>query len=88
MPQNKKPNTARNEEQTQQGSAEEQERRSEEVYHSGSVTTEGGRHKIHCLTIIGQVEGHYILPPQNKTTKYEHVIPQLVAIEEDQSIFE
>ena len=86
MPQNKKPNTARNEEQTQQGSTEEQERRSEEVYHSGSVTTEGGRHKIHCLTIIGQVEGHYILPPQNKTTKYEHVIPQLVAIEEDQSI--
>ena len=63
-----------------------EERRSEEIYHSGSVTTQGGRHKIHCLTIIGQVEGHYILPPQNKTTKYEHVIPQLVAIEEDQSI--
>lgn len=36
---------------------------------------------IHCLTIIGQVEGHIILPPQNKTTKYEHIIPQLVAIE-------
>ena len=36
----------------------EEERRSEEIYHSGSVTTEGGRHKIHCLTIIGQVEGH------------------------------
>lgn len=65
---------------------DEKERQAEEVYHSGSVTTEGGRHKIHCLTIIGQVEGHYILPPQNKTTKYEHVIPQLVAIEEDKSI--
>ena len=52
---------------------------------TGSVTT-GGRHQIHCLTIIGQVEGHYILPPQNKTTKYEHVIPQLVAIEEDPEI--
>jgi ATP-dependent protease ClpP protease subunit len=37
---------------------------------------------IHCLTIIGQIEGHVILPPQNKTTKYEHIIPQLVAIEE------
>ncbi len=48
---------------------------------TGSVTT-GGRHQIHCLTIIGQVEGHYILPPQNKTTKYEHVIPPLEAIEE------
>ena len=52
---------------------------------TGSVTT-GGRHQIHCLTVIGQVEGHYILPPQNKTTKYEHVIPQLVAIEEDPEI--
>src|SRR5690554_4381575 len=41
---------------------------------------------IHCLTIIGQIEGHMILPPQNKTTKYEHVIPQLVAIEESKVI--
>lgn len=41
---------------------------------------------IHCLSIIGQIEGHMILPPQNKTTKYEHVIPQLVAIEENQEI--
>lgn len=41
---------------------------------------------IHCLTIVGQVEGHLVLPPQNKTTKYEHVIPQLVAIEQDQDI--
>jgi len=36
---------------------------------------------IHCLTIIGQIEGHLVLPPQNKTTKYEHVLPQLVAVE-------
>ncbi|MBQ2968067.1 MAG: ATP-dependent Clp protease proteolytic subunit [Clostridia bacterium] len=42
--------------------------------------------KIHCLNIIGQIEGHTILPSQNKTTKYEHVIPQLVAIEEDEEI--
>lgn len=41
---------------------------------------------IHCLTIIGQIEGHIMLPPQNKTTKYEHVIPQLVAIEESKNI--
>ncbi|QSZ28265.1 ATP-dependent Clp protease proteolytic subunit [Aceticella autotrophica] len=41
---------------------------------------------IHCLTIIGQIEGHLILPPQNKTTKYEHIIPQLVAIEENPQI--
>jgi len=42
--------------------------------------------KIHCLTIIGQIEGHITLPPQNKTTKYEHVIPQLVAIRDNDEI--
>ncbi len=41
---------------------------------------------IHCLPIIGQIEGHLVLPPQNKTTKYEHVIPQLVAVEQNPEI--
>nr|WP_281425554.1 ClpP family protease [Paenibacillus montaniterrae] len=41
---------------------------------------------IHCITIIGQIEGHLILPPQNKTTKYEHIIPQLVAAEQNNKI--
>lgn len=41
---------------------------------------------IFCLSIIGQVEGHMVLPPQNKTTKYEHIIPQLVAVEESDKI--
>lgn len=41
---------------------------------------------IHCLSVIGQIEGHILLPPHNKTTKYEHVIPQLVAIEESKQI--
>ncbi|MFK3959272.1 ClpP family protease [Guptibacillus hwajinpoensis] len=41
---------------------------------------------IHCLTIIGQIEGHVQLPPQNKTTKYEHLIPQIVAIEQNPKI--
>ncbi|MDA8346460.1 MAG: ATP-dependent Clp protease proteolytic subunit [Thermaerobacter sp.] len=51
-------------------------------------TTEIPRAKspVHCLTIIGQVEGHILLPNQNKTTKYEHVIPQLVAVEENPEI--
>lgn len=52
----------------------------------GSITTCGGRHVIHCLTIVGEIEGHILSPTQNKTTKYEHVIPQLVAIEEDKDI--
>lgn len=52
----------------------------------GCVTTRRNGRSIHCLTIIGQIEGHYILPSQNKTTKYEHVIPQIVAVEEDPNI--
>ena len=59
---------------------------SEQIMQTGSVTVTKAKHVIHCLTIVGQIEGHYILPPQNKTTKYEHVIPQLVAIEQDPSI--
>jgi ATP-dependent protease ClpP protease subunit len=41
---------------------------------------------IHCMTIIGQIEGHMLLPPHNKTTKYEHVLPQLAAIEQSEEI--
>lgn len=41
---------------------------------------------IYCLNIIGQIEGHIILPPQNKTTKYEHIIPQLIAAEQNSKI--
>lgn len=41
---------------------------------------------VYCLTIIGQIEGHLVLPPQNKTTKYEHLIPQLVAAEQSKQI--
>lgn len=55
-------------------------------FETGSITVQKDGHFIHCLTIIGQIEGHYILPSQNKTTKYEHVIPQLVAIEESKEI--
>src|SRR5690606_22942793 len=41
---------------------------------------------VHVLSIIGQVEGHIQLPPQNKTTKYEHLLPQLIAIEQNPKI--
>lgn len=58
----------------------------EQIKESGSVTSKGGKHVIHCLTIIGQIEGHGVLPSDNKTTKYEHVIPQLISVEEDLNI--
>lgn len=58
----------------------------EQITQTGSIITSHNKYTIYCLTIIGQIEGHYILSPQNKTTKYEHVIPQLVAIEEEPKI--
>ena len=62
------------------------ERYHERIGNIGSVITKRGDYVIYCLTIIGQIEGHYILPSSNKSTKYEHVIPQLVAIDEDERI--
>ena len=53
---------------------------------SGSIRPANAKHLIHCLTVIGQVEGHFELSSQNKTTKYEHIIPALVAVEQDRSI--
>lgn len=58
----------------------------EQLKELGNQGITNGKHKIYCLTIIGEIEGHTVLPPQSKTTKYEHVIPQLVGIEEDPEI--
>lgn len=58
----------------------------EQIRQTGTVTPNGGKHCIHCLTVIGQIEGHGVLPSDTKTTKYEHVIPQLVAVEQDPEI--
>lgn len=52
----------------------------------GQMSTPNSESNIFCMSIIGQVEGHLVLPPQNKTTKYEHVIPQIVAAEQSRSI--
>ncbi len=66
--------------------SQQEEQACDMITESGSVITSGKGHTIHCLTIIGQIEGHTVLPSQNKTTKYEHLIPQLVAIEEEPKI--
>lgn len=52
----------------------------------GSITARSENGTIHCLTIVGQVEGHQILPSDTKSTKYEHVMPLLAAIEESDEI--
>ncbi len=58
----------------------------EKIEKTGSLEVGDSRHKIFCLTIIGEIEGHNVLPEQSKATKYEHVIPQLVSIEESTEI--
>ena len=83
------PEEPEQEEQEQEQDEDEQEDSCEqtgEIIETGGVTARKGKHVIHCLTVIGQIEGHYILPAQNKSTKYEHVIPQLLAVEQDPEI--
>ncbi len=58
----------------------------EQIKECASITATDGKHVIQCLTVIGEIEGHVASSSQNKTTKYEHIIPQLVAIEESEEI--
>ncbi|MBQ6251158.1 ATP-dependent Clp protease proteolytic subunit [Ruminococcus sp.] len=67
-------------------SAEEAAEEAEMIKEAGQSVSRNSKHLIHCLTVIGQIEGHYVLSEQNKTTKYEHIIPALVAIEQDRSV--
>jgi len=58
----------------------------EQIEDMASATMESARGQIHCLTIVGQIEGHQVLGETMKATKYEHVMPQLAAIEESDEI--
>lgn len=64
------------------------EQENKEIKETGEVTLDQNRrnHKIELLTIIGEVEGHDAAPSQSKTTKYEHVLPKLAMIEDDEEI--
>ena len=64
---------------------EELEQQRQDIVDFGLVRI-GGKHAVQCLSIIGQIEGHYLLPANNKTTKYEHILPQLVAMAEDDGV--
>ena len=64
----------------------ENERPQEPEREDGAVTVKAGAHSIYCLTVIGQIEGHYALPPQEKATRYEHIIPRLVAAEQSPDV--
>ena len=70
----------------QNNSAENKEQEREQLVQLGSDVTKGKDGNIYTLTIIGQVEGHQVLPENCKTTKYEHVLPLLAGIEESDDV--
>ncbi len=66
--------------------ADTKEEKQQTANDTGFVTTHSSHGNIHCITIIGTIEGHQEAPESTKTTKYEHVLPQLAAIEETPDI--
>ena len=72
-------------EKEKQQKTEVQKEQNQEIEDYGQVTLEEGEHRIRLLNIIGEIEGHECLASNAKTTKYEHVIPQLAALEGSQS---
>ncbi len=68
------------------GPLKDEEHESEPSECDGSVTVKKENGYIHCLTVIGQIEGHYNLPSNSKVTKYEHIIPRIVAVEENPEV--
>jgi len=79
-------NEKNNDTQSKTSAENEQQDTLESIEKTGGVISRGESETIHCLTIIGQIEGHYILPTDQKSTKYEHIIPLLVSIEENPEI--
>ena len=69
-----------------QRSAPEQTPPMQPIVDMGAVTTRTARGTVYCLTVIGQIEGHSLLPNTVKTTKYEHVLPLLAALDESEEI--
>lgn len=65
---------------------EQAQKEAERLIETGNVVTKRDGSSLHCLSIIGQVEGHYLLDEKQKTTKYEHILPLLTAIEESEEI--
>ena len=62
------------------------EQKSESIFKTGSVETGEDGNSIYCISIVGQIEGHYALGEQQKATKYEHILPLLVSVEESKNI--
>jgi ATP-dependent protease ClpP protease subunit len=86
MAENEKNLTENSETENEKTLIENAKDQAELIEKTGDSIAENSKYLIHCLSIIGQIEGHYTLPDNNKTTRYEQIIPTLVAIEQDRSI--
>ena len=68
------------------GGQREQGEKLDEIFKSGAVVAKNSAESVYCLSVIGQIEGHYLLPDSQKATKYEHLIPLLMSVEESEEI--
>ena len=77
-----------NEEEKKAAKAENEKRKDARIEATGQLTLDENEseHNIHLITIIGEIEGHDNLSSSSKTTKYEHILPQLAAIEDSKKI--
>ena len=64
----------------------QQKKKNERSRSDGATDIKTPKGKIHCMSIIGQIEGHYLLQEGQKATKYEHIIPELISVEEDEKV--
>ena len=62
------------------------EKQNDQIQNTGSIIASTGKYTIHCLTVIGQIEGHYLQPSNTKTTKYDQILPKLAQLEDDDSV--
>ena len=71
---------------TENDSSKNELNKNDKIKELSSVEIRSSRARIYCLTVVGEIEGHIISPPTVKVTKYEHIIPELVRVEEDSEI--
>ena len=78
----------KNKEEGKQKELDREESQDKQIQETGQVVLDGNsrKHKVELLTVIGEIEGHESAPSHSKTTKYEHVLPKLALIEEDEEI--
>lgn len=71
---------------TKQKENEKSQNSDESIFKTGTILTKNDGNSLYCISIVGQIEGHYALPENQKATKYEHILPLLVSVEESENV--